>query len=120
MPTRKEPMTEPATPTRFEQWALLEIMGHQRYAGLVSEQAIAGGSLVRIDIPEVNGRKGFTNLFGVGSVYAITPMEEAAARVLAERLQVAPIQPWELPKEFQRHMTYNESDREADDPKGDF
>lgn len=44
-------MSEPANP--FEEWMLVEQLGHKRIAGLVTEQTIAGFDYLRIDIPEV-------------------------------------------------------------------
>lgn len=47
---------EPNTTTEQEFapcWAVVEIFGHQRYAGQVSEQPIAGDKLVRVDVPAI-------------------------------------------------------------------
>jgi len=41
--------------TKFEQWALVELMGHQRIAGLVSETTIAGQAIPRVDVPDQTG-----------------------------------------------------------------
>ena len=35
----------------FEGWAILELMGHRRLGGLVTEQEIAGAAFLRIDVP---------------------------------------------------------------------
>lgn len=35
----------------FEGWAFLELMGHRKLAGHVSEATIGGGSFIRIDVP---------------------------------------------------------------------
>ena len=35
----------------FEEWAVLELMGHRRLAGKVTEATIGGGAFLRIDIP---------------------------------------------------------------------
>ncbi len=45
-----------ATANKFDTWALVEIMGHQRAAGRVTEATIAGGVMLRIDIPKDFGR----------------------------------------------------------------
>lgn len=37
-------MTE-ATQTKFKEWAVLELFGHRKLAGLVSEAEIAGGGV---------------------------------------------------------------------------
>jgi len=50
--------------SKFEQWCILEIMGHNQYAGLVSEIAIGGASFVRIEIPECDGQPAFTKILG--------------------------------------------------------
>ena len=66
---------------RFEEWAIVEVMGHRRFAGLVTEQAIGGASFVRIDIPEARDLPAFTKLFGGSSIYCITPCTEATVIV---------------------------------------
>jgi hypothetical protein len=67
------PTTGPAHSEKFEEWAIIEIMGHARYAGLVTEQAIGGTSFVRVDVPEVDGVPGFSKLFGSSAIFSITP-----------------------------------------------
>ena len=43
-------------------WAIVEIMGHKRYAGHVSEQVVGGASFVRVDVPEHGECQAFTKL----------------------------------------------------------
>ncbi|HEY1186669.1 MAG TPA: hypothetical protein VGE74_03380 [Gemmata sp.] len=86
-----------ATPAPPEQWAIVELMGHARFAGRLSEVEMVGAKLGRLDIPTPDG--GFaTKLFGGGSVYAVSFVDEAAARAVAARSQVPPVHAWELPK----------------------
>lgn len=58
---------------KFDEWAIVEVMGRQTFAGRVTEQSFGGTSFVRVDVPTVNGTPGFTKLIGAGSIYAITP-----------------------------------------------
>lgn len=85
----------------FETWAIVEIMGHQRYAGRVTEQTIAGSSFLRVDIPAVNEQPEFTKLFSPASVYAITPVTEEIAKGVAQGCRQAPISIYDLPQEMQ-------------------
>lgn len=85
---------------KFNEWAILEIMGHQTYAGRVSEQAVGGASFVRIDIPEIEGQAGFTKIFGAGSIYCISPCTEQVARAMAARYRQVPINRYDLPDEW--------------------
>lgn len=97
-------------------WAIVEVFGHQRFAGLVGEQAIAGDKLVRLEIPAIPERRekkrshyhpteghsernatwefdavyppipGETKFFGVKAIYAMTPTTEDCARAEAARI----------------------------------
>jgi hypothetical protein len=80
----------------FEEWAVVELMGHQKIAGKVSEQSIAGGSMLRVDVPDVPGQAGFTRYIGTAAIYAINPCSEDVARRAAAYHQVQPIRPYEL------------------------
>ncbi len=42
-------MTE--TKEGFAQWVILELMGHRKLAGYLTEQEIGGGAFLRLDIP---------------------------------------------------------------------
>jgi hypothetical protein len=76
----------------FDQWAIVELFGHQVIAGRVSEQTIGGSTFVRVDVPGVeNGSIGFTRFYGQGAIYSITPVSEQAARLAAKRCAPRPI-----------------------------
>lgn len=82
---------------KFDQWAILEIMGHQTYAGRVTNQEVGGASFVRIDVPELPGKPAFTKLFGASSIYAITLVSEDVARLRAAGLTKVPMDVWDFP-----------------------
>ncbi len=84
------------TEATFEGWCIVELFGHQQIAGKVSEKSMFGTSLMRIDVPAVNGRPAFTKFYGGGAIYAITPVQEAVARAMAAALDEPPIQEWRL------------------------
>ena len=82
----------------FEGWAVLELMGHRKLAGYVSEQEIAGASFIRIDVPATNGEGNVaTQFYSAGAVYCLTPTTEQIARGLAAHAQPEPVTRWELP-----------------------
>lgn len=115
-----------AQSARFNQWAILEIMGHQRYAGRVSEETIAGAAFLRIDIPARGDQPQFTKLFSPSSVYAITPCTEELARGVAEQLRQVPISVYELPEWMQERLRTKQmpltlgapEDEDAEDDEG--
>ncbi len=75
----------------FDSWAIIELFGHSRIAGRVSEQTIGSQSFIRVDVPEIDGTPAFTRFFGNGAIYSITPVSEEVARLAAKRMQVQPI-----------------------------
>lgn len=85
-------------------WAIVEIFGHQRIAGYMTEQVIGGQGFIRVDVPaiEADGTNGdiptqaHTKFYGPGAVYAINPVDEAIARLAAKQIRHAPISEYGL------------------------
>lgn len=80
----------------FEEWAILELMGHRRLAGVVTEQSIGGSSFIRIDVPGDGEFMKATQFYNPNAIYCITPTTETIARKIAERDSLQPVQRWEL------------------------
>ncbi len=112
----------------FESWALVELMGHQRIAGLVTEAEIGGCKFVRVDVPEVASEQALTKFLGPASIYAITPVSEATARGLAKTINAAPVSIWDAQRlvdarrslEAPVSASTREDDEETDDIDEDF
>ena len=96
-------MTTTST-SMFPCWAIVEVMGHQRYAGMVHEQQVAGTGMIRIDVPAVaqEGRcdqlEPYTKLVGVASIYALTPCTEETARQYAAMIRKRPFELYDVPR----------------------
>ena len=109
-------MSEP-----FAEHVILELLGHRRLAGYLTEQQIAGHSFLRLDIPSDKPcpepdaadqprhqwmecphkcRDGFlieaAQFYAPTSVYAITPTTPEIARQVAQTNRPAPVKRWEL------------------------
>jgi hypothetical protein len=110
--------------TKFDSYAIVEVMGRQTYAGKVTEQAFGGACLLRVDVPALSekrepytdyetvdglyqrvmkervlpGTQAFTKFIGIGSIYAMTPCTEAAAVAAAARLRHAPVSVVDIPE----------------------
>lgn len=89
-------MSDKQEVSSFDQWCIVELMGHQRIAGKVTEESHFGAALMRVDVPAVDGRDGFTKFYGGGAIYAITPVSEEVARGIAQMLDPSPINRWEM------------------------
>lgn len=90
---------EAQTTEKFECWCVVEIFGHQTYAGYVTERTIGGAALIQVDVPQVDEQHpAFTKLFGSAAIYAITPTTEAHAREAAAQIRVRPVTLYILPE----------------------
>lgn len=80
------------------QWAIVELFGHTKIAGKLSEQVIGGCSFIRIDVPEINGKQAFTKLFGQGAIYSISFVDEETAIGAVQYIRESPIDEWSARK----------------------
>jgi hypothetical protein len=83
-------------------WCVLELMGHRKLAGFISD----GGSLLRIDIylndPDVAEAPApplATQWYGPSAIYCITATTKEMCLQLTESHQPAPVGRWELPEQ---------------------
>lgn len=84
------------TPT-FDEWCVIELLGHRRLTGRVREVQLAGAGFLRIDIPATGKHGAQTQFVAPGSVYALHPTTEAIATALATHCRYEPASRWELP-----------------------
>lgn len=75
-------------------WAVVELLGHNRHAGWLTEELHFGAKLGRVDIPDTHSSDPKavlkTHYFGGSSVFRITPCDEETARRIAAYEQPAP------------------------------
>jgi hypothetical protein len=100
---------------RFEAWSIVELFGHQKIAGLVTEAVIGGCSLLRVDVPAVGEQPAYTRYFGQGAIYSLTPVSQEIARSALEYIRPRPVQAYMLP-----HTVSPVADDEAFDDGGDY
>lgn len=108
-----------------ETWAIVELMGHVKLAGKLTEEEKFGSKLGRLDIPATepctcpNASRGSveaatvecsrcqgsgvvetwqTKYFGGASVYRISIVTEEVARHVGRQTAPAPVSPWDFPR----------------------
>jgi hypothetical protein len=79
--------TKPADQT----WACVEIFGHRKHYGRVTEVEKFGAKMLRVDVPTLaaapllgEAEQFETFVYGGGAIFSLTPMTEEAARKWAE------------------------------------
>ncbi|MGE5320757.1 MAG: hypothetical protein ACM3KD_11295 [Hyphomicrobiaceae bacterium] len=95
------------TEASFQQWALIELFGHQKIAGLVTEQAIGGCAFIRVDVPAIDGQQPFTKLYGQGAIYAMTFVTEPVARAAAQAYRIPAVNPYDIPELRQQRIPWD-------------
>jgi hypothetical protein len=89
------PEPEADAPKELKSWALVELFGHQRIVGYLSQQSFGTCVLFRVDVPDLTSsgkviREGFTRYFGLSSIYSITPISEEMVRKLLPSIDGTP------------------------------
>lgn len=87
---------DPAAADPFDEWAILELMGHRRAAGRVREVTLAGAGMLRLDIPPTPGHGPQTQYISPSSLYALHPTTEQLATAMAGRWRSEPVSRYEL------------------------
>lgn len=97
--------------TTEKKWAIVELFGHARVAGALSEESIGGGTFLRVDVPDVPAGTrdleyagsrpmpaipAHTKHVGAAAVYAINWVDELAARIAAANIRHVPVQTYSL------------------------
>jgi len=109
---------------KYDGWAIVDVLGHQRYVGYVTTEAYGQAVLFRVDVPALEARErvtkapgyigkrgycpagttviegavdGYTKLIGSGSIYTLTPCTKEAALVALEAMQARPLMHVTLP-----------------------
>jgi hypothetical protein len=83
---------------KLEGWGIVELMGHQRTAGRLSERSIAGSNLLQVDVP-VTETEFRTVFYGGSAIYALHPTDEASARLMGRSLGQRPVYSYELERQ---------------------
>jgi hypothetical protein len=85
-----------STNTKFEHWALVELMWHQRIAGLVSEVNLAGKGFIRVDVPDQKGEVLFSRFYSPDAIYCVSPTDRQIAIGLAAKCASRPVNIYDL------------------------
>lgn len=98
-----------------ELWAVVEVMGHAKYAGRVSEYTALGVPLMRVEVPAVNDQPAFEKLLGAASIFRITPCTREVAERAAAQFRVEPLALVQLPAAVPTRPMYLEDDEYDED-----
>lgn len=99
----------------FEGWAIVELMGHRRLAGHVTEEDHFGTAMLRLDVYDLEGDATVTQLYGGAAVYCVTPTTEDIARKIGATSTPAPVARYELEPPRRSDDPWASADDEYDD-----
>lgn len=89
---------------KFENWAIVEIMGHIKCAGLARTVTFGNTVMLQVDIPETTKQPAHTKMYGMSSIFSISPVTEDVAQAHAESFNLQPIISYEVQRAFQKRF----------------
>jgi hypothetical protein len=135
---------------KFNGYAIVDVLGHQRYVGYVRTEAYGAAVLFRVDVPELPAREytlkepqyvkeaeglqlwapvgatvkreatpGYTKLIGAGSIYSISPCDEAAALEAIEATQRPALKLISLPEGHPKALSAAKHDDDDENDEND-
>jgi hypothetical protein len=96
---------------KFEHWGIVELMGHQRASGRLTEEVIGGANLLRVDVP-TDAHNFRTVYYGASAIYALHITDEEAARKMAARSGARPPFAYEIESSRLPAIEGNSRDRD--------
>ena len=91
-------------------WAIVELFGHTKIAGHVTEASVGGCQFIRVDIPAIGEVPAYTRLLGQGAIYSINIVSEDIARAAASSFRSQPVSVYDIGSLLQQRMLPNSSD----------
>jgi hypothetical protein len=107
---------------KFETWGVVELFGRHQLAGRISEQVIAGVTMLRVDIPDKDDTDKFRTVYhGGAAIYGVHPTDETVARAAASAGSQRPAYEYQVEDAIRRlPKPRNEIQQEKDDFEEEF
>ncbi len=101
---------------KLELFAIVELFGHTKMAGKVTEQSIGPATFVRVDVPETTEQPSFTRLLNPSAIYAINPVTEEVMEHMAKNFSQKPIESWDIRKMHEKLLSIGANPKDDDLP----
>lgn len=79
---------------QFDEWAIVELFGHQKIAGHVTQAPI--GDMLRVDVHESEDSILYTRFINPKAIYAINPVSSEVAILVGKQFAQPPVSRWDL------------------------
>lgn len=101
----------------IEQYAVVEMMGHRKVIGKVTESEIGTGSLLKVTVLGKDGDPDRTEYIGIASIYCLTIVTEETARQAAAACSPEPTFAWQVRERpaLVAASDYDEGDEDRDE-----
>jgi hypothetical protein len=84
------------TEENIDAYAIIDLFGHTRLVGKVSNVQIGGASFLRVDVINRKGEQAQTEYYGLSAIYSIKPVSEEIARAQAQHHDPQPVSNYTL------------------------
>ena len=79
---------------QFDEWCIVELFGHQKMAGHVTQSPL--GDMLRVDVHTDEDTILYTRFINPKAIYAINPVSQEVALLVGRQFAQPPVSHWEL------------------------
>jgi len=106
---------------QFDEWCIVELFGHQKMAGHVTQSPL--GDMLRVDVHTDEDTILYTRFINPKAIYAINPVSQEVALLVGRQFAQPPVSRWELqdmlPKQPVATLPASQHDDDDYDPEWD-
>lgn len=99
---------------KLELFAVVELFGHQKMAGKITEHNFGTATFIKVSVPETEQQPAYDRLLNPSAIYAINPVTEEVANEMAKSFQQRPIESWDIRKMNEKLLSLKASNQSDD------
>jgi len=100
-------------------FAIVELFGHTKMAGKVTEHSMGPATFIRVDVPETTQQPSFTRLLNPSAIYAINPTTQDVVNHMAQQFQNKPIESWDIKRMQEKLLALTDNNKRGSSNEDD-
>lgn len=98
---------------KLELFAIVELFGHSKLAGKITEQSVGSSTFIRVDVPETKRQPSFSRIVNPSAIYALNPVTKEVMEQMAASIEEAPLEAWDISRMTEKLRLLKEENEQS-------